>query len=234
MIQVNDAIREACLARLKHAKTYNKLHEVNDADKLIPLISKAPGGSALDIQKDGWCAHAVGGIDAELGYAPYGGTAAGIADFQVEISEAIPGCTVAMHGHAAFQDEDPDYIYGGNQSQKFCSQHKRFYRDAIGFYVPREIAALADAEESDRYASYDNAFVQTTPRKQEQLASVGADVEEVVQETKSEVSEVAKTLDAHFKWIDDKLEAIDDKLDQLDKRLANIENYLSQFSADND
>ena len=80
-IQVNDAIREACLARLKHAKKYNGLTESDNADKLHALISKAPGGDRLDIEKDGYCAHGVGAVDAELGYKPYGGRARDIRDF---------------------------------------------------------------------------------------------------------------------------------------------------------
>ena len=228
MLKINDAIRAACLARLNHAKKYDGLHEVNDQDVLKPLIAKAPGGEKLNLAKDGWCAHAVGPIDAELGYAPYGGRAANIAHFHVEISEAIPGCTVAMNGHAAFQDENPDCIYGGNQSQKFCSQDKKFYGEPIGYFVPQEMAALVGFPDETPAEDAEGDDI----RRSE--LTIGADIKGAVAETKEGVSEVAAAIDGFVSDQTARFDQLDDRLDKLDKRLARIEDYLSQFSADHD
>lgn len=145
--QLTNAQTQALAARLSHAKQYEGLHEVNDAVKLRPLIAKAPGGSNLNLAVDGWCAHFVGSIDAELGYAPYGGRAAEIGAAQVEIDPSIapPGCTVAFHGHAALLDDVPQHIFGGNQSNKVNSLHMRYFGEPIGYFIPKEIAELTEA-----------------------------------------------------------------------------------------
>lgn len=140
--QLTDAQKQALAERLSHAKQYEGLHEVDNADELRPLIAKAPGGSNLNLAVDGWCAHFVGSIDAELGYAPYGGRAAEIGAAQVEIDPSIApsGCTVAFHGHAAFLDDVPSHIFGGNQSNKVNSLHMRYFGEPIGYFIPKEIA----------------------------------------------------------------------------------------------
>lgn len=145
--QLTDAQTQALAARLEHAKAYEGLHEVNNADELRPLIAKAPGGSNLNLASDGWCAHFVGAIDAELGYAPYGGRAADIGASQVEVDPSIapPGCTVAFHGHAAFLDDVPSHIFGGNQSNKVNSLDMKYFGQPIGYFIPTEIAELTDA-----------------------------------------------------------------------------------------
>ncbi len=145
--QLTDGQKQALAARLSHAKQYEGLHEVNDAAKLRSLIAKAPGGSNLNLASDGWCAHFVGSIDAELGYVPYGGRAAEIGTAQVEIDPRIapPGCTVAFHGHAAFLDDVLQHIFGGNQSNEVNSLHMRYFGEPIGYFIPKEIAELTEA-----------------------------------------------------------------------------------------
>ena len=143
MLEVlTDAQHAALAARLAHAKQYDGLHEVRDQAALHTLIAKAPGGKILDLANAGWCAHFVGAVDAELGYTPYGGRAAEIGTTQVEIKFPIEGCTVACHGHAAFWDDVKDHYFGGNQGNKVCSLHKRFFGEPIGYFIPTAIAEM--------------------------------------------------------------------------------------------
>ena len=144
--------------------------------------------------------------------------------FHVEISEPIPGCTVAFNAHAAFLDENLTDIFGFNQSDSTCSQPMRFYGDPLGFFVPREIAELATAAEGKRENVFgkvesDSTYLHPTPEVE--------DFAEAVAETKAELTSAAQAIDQHFK-------NIDAQLTMIDKRLANIEAYLAQFSAEID
>lgn len=157
-----EQIEEVGQILLENAYKYDGEEEVEPSKALINLLNRTGriwsvtgdgGGSGgkFNITKDGWCSDFVAGNNDECGFGMHIGRASGWSEFGYKILDKdlwyIPGVIIVFESHVAYRDYEKAKIFGGNQSQKVCSQLEKYYGIPKAAVIPIPTKIRLEPEE---------------------------------------------------------------------------------------
>lgn len=218
---------------LENAKKYDGELEEKPTPELLALLNRTgrtwtvdgPAGGhdgMFNILKDGWCSDFVAGNNDECGFGKHVGRAEGWKNFGVEVVDEkdwqIPGVIVVFPSHVAYRDDKEFHIFGGNQSNKVCSQHEKYYGVPIAYVLPESVPVLMTTEASEEVDVSEDEFLNELKKISSELKNINASLDHFKKEDTAVAKMVIEQLQKQHGTLTTVKELIEDHLSKLNKR----------------